>query len=136
MAITDDLERVSLFSDLSDRQLRKLAQLFHDRPVPAGTTLVSEGTMSGISFFVVAEGLATVTVAGKEVTRLGPGDFFGELALIGERERAATVTAETPMRCVEIPFWDLRVYLHENPDVMWRLLQHVVGMLSPDAPPA
>jgi CRP-like cAMP-binding protein len=134
MAIADDLERVPLFSELSDRQLRKLSQLFRDRPVPAGTTLVREGKMSGISFFVVAEGLAVVTVAGTEVARIGPGDFFGELALIARRERAATVTAETPMRCVEIPFWDLREFLHDNPDVMWKLLQHVVEMLAPEAP--
>lgn len=136
MAIADDIERVPLFSDLTDRQLRKLADLFHERQVPAGTTLVVEGKMSGISFFVVAEGLAKVTVHGDEVARLGPGDFFGELALIAERERAATVTAETVMRCVEIPFWDLRGFLHDNPDVMWKLLQHVVETLSPESPPA
>ena len=115
MAIADDLERVTLFTDLSDRQLKKLAALFRERHVPAGTRLVIEGTMSGISFFVVAEGLARVSVAGKDVAHLGPGDFFGELALIAERERAATVTAETAMRCVEAPFSDLATSCTRTP---------------------
>lgn len=136
-SISDELEGVPLFSGLSNRQRRRLAKLFRERTAPGGTTLVSEGKMSGVSFFVVAHGEATVTVGGKEVARLCPGDHFGELALITERERSATVTAETDMRCLEIPFWDFRDFAHDNPDVMWRLLQHVVAMLSPDGgPPA
>src|SRR5262249_43495067 len=86
--------------------------------------------MSGVGFFVVAEGEAVVTIAGKELTPLGPGDHFGELALITERERSATVTAQTPMRCLEIRFWDFRDFAHDNPDVMWKLLQHVTELLS------
>jgi len=129
-AIPDDLARVPLFSTLSDRQRKKLAKLFHERTVPAGTTLVTEGTMSGVGFFVVADGEARVTVGGAEVGRLGPGDHFGELALINEAERSATVTAETQLRCLEIAFWDFRTFAHDNPDVMWGLLQHVVELLS------
>jgi CRP/FNR family transcriptional regulator, cyclic AMP receptor protein len=129
-ATTDDLARVSLFSTLSERQRKKLAKLFHERTVPAGTPLVTEGTMSGVGFFVVADGEARVTVGGTEVGRLGPGDHFGELALVSEAERSATVTAETQLRCLEIPFWDFRTFAHDNPDVMWKLLQHVVELLS------
>jgi|SRR3954447_4340986 len=132
MATTaDELERVPLFSTLSDRQRKKLAKLFRERTVPAGTALVKEGTMSGAGFFVVAEGEAAVSVAGAEVARLRPGDHFGELALITESERTATVTAESAVRCLEIPFWDFRSFAHDNPDVMWKLLQHVVARLSP-----
>ncbi len=129
-ATTDDLERVALFSTLSERQRKKLAKLFHERTVPAGTKLVTEGTMSGVGFFVVADGEARVTVGDSEVARLGPGDHFGELALVSEAERSATVTAETQLRCLEIPFWDFRTFAHDNPDVMWKLLQHVVELLS------
>lgn len=126
----DDLARVPLFSTLTDRQRKKLAKLFHERTVPAGTALVKEGTMSGAGFFVVADGEAVVTAGGAEVVRLRPGDHFGELALITESERTATVTAVTPVRCLEIPFWDFRSFAHDNPDVMWKLLQHVVEILS------
>jgi len=129
-SVADDLKRVPLFSGLSERQRRKLARLFRERGVTPGTAVVQEGLMGGVSFFVVAEGTAAVTTGGKEVAQLGPGDHFGELALITNRERSATVTAQTPMRCLEIRFWDFRDFAHDNPDVMWKLLQHVVELLS------
>lgn len=118
-----------LFATLNDRQRRKLARLFRERDVRAGTAVVVEGLMSGVSFFVVAEGEAAVTIGGKEIAHLGPGDHFGELALINNRERSATVTAATPMRCLEIRFWDFRRFAHDNPDVTWKLLEHVVELL-------
>ena len=74
-------------------------------------------------------GAASVTVDGREVATLGPGDHFGELALISERTRAATVTAETPLECLEITFWDFRRIAKENPDITWKLLQQVAGLL-------
>jgi len=129
-SVADELKRVPLLSGLNDRQRRKLARLFRERDVTPGTAVVKEGLMSGVSFFVIAEGEAAVTVGGKEVAHLRAGDHFGELALITERERTATVTAQTPMRCLEIRFWDFRDFAHDNPDVMWKLLQHVVEVLS------
>jgi CRP-like cAMP-binding protein len=128
--VADDLARVPLFSGLNARQRRKLGRLARERNVRAGTAVVKEGLMGGVSFFVVAEGEATVTIGGKEVATLGPGSQFGELALINNRARSATVTAKTPMRCLEIRFWDFRDFAHDNPDVMWKLLQHVAELLS------
>ena len=128
--VAEDLKRVPLFAELNDRQRRKLARLFREREVGPGTAVVREGHMSGVSFFVVAEGEAAVTIDGKKIAHLGPGDHFGELALINNRDRSATVTAETPMRCLEIRFWDFRRFAHDNPDVMWKLLEHVVDVLS------
>jgi CRP-like cAMP-binding protein len=128
--VADDLAQVPLFSGLNTRQRRKLARLARERNVRPGTAVVKEGLMGGVSFFVVAEGEATVTIGGEEVARLGPGSHFGELALINNRERSATVTAATPMRCLEIRFWDFRDFAHDNPDVMWKLLQHVAELLS------
>jgi len=130
MGVTDDLKRVPLFSDLDDRQLRKLGEHFRERKRAAGTSVVQEGTMSGVGFFVVADGEVSVSKGGEEVATLGPGDHFGELALISERERSATVTAKTEVRALEIPFWDFRDFAHANPDVTWKLLQHVVEMLG------
>ena len=131
MAIADDLKRVPLFSDLDGRQLKKLAEQFRERTLEPGTSVVQEGTMSGVGFFVVADGEATVSRDGKELATLGPGDYFGELALISERTRAATVTAKTKVRALEIPFWDFREFARGNPNVTWKLLQHVVEMFSP-----
>lgn len=125
----ESLAQVPLFSDLSSRQLKKLASKFRERTFRAGTEVVQEGTMSGVGFFVVAEGEAAVSVLGNEVATLAPGSHFGELALVSEAERTATVTAKTDLRCLEIPFWDFRDFAHENPDVTWKLLQHVVALL-------
>ena len=129
-SLADDLKRVPLFSDLSQRQLRHLAHDFKERTFRPGTPIVRENQMSGVDFFVVAEGEAVVTVKGKQVAKLGPNDYFGELALIGERERLSTVTAETPVRCLAMASWNFRRFVNRNPDVSWKLLQHLVDLLS------
>jgi CRP-like cAMP-binding protein len=125
----EDLKRVPLFTGLSERQLRQLVKNFSERRVPVGALLAKQGEMSGVAFFVIAEGEAAVVVDGTRVATLGPGDYFGELAMISQRERIATVEALTPMRCHTIRFWDFRAFAKKNPDVMWKLLQHVAGIL-------
>ena len=127
--MAEDLKRVPLFSGLSERQLRQLAKDFSERRVPVGALLAKQGEMSGVAFFVIAEGEAAVIVDGTRVDTMGPGDHFGELAMISQRERMATVEALTPMRCHTIQFWDFRAFAKKNPDVMWKLLQHVAGIL-------
>ncbi|HEY1513132.1 MAG TPA: cyclic nucleotide-binding domain-containing protein [Gaiellaceae bacterium] len=124
----DDLKRVPLFADLDKRQLKKLSARFRERTVGPGTHVTTEGEMSGVGFFVVGSGEATVNVDGNYVTTLGPGDHFGEIALVSEAARTATVTATTELRLLEIPFWDFRDFAHANPDVTWKLLQHVVAL--------
>jgi CRP-like cAMP-binding protein len=125
--VVESLKRVPLFADLDDRQARKLAARFRERTFEPGTTVVREGTMSGVGFFVVVDGAAAVSVDGKDVATLSAGDHFGEIALVTEAERTATVTATTQLDCLEIPFWDFREFAHANPDVTWKLLQHVVS---------
>jgi CRP-like cAMP-binding protein len=127
-ATPDDLKRVPLFAELDNRQLKKLAGRFRERTVGPGTEVTTEGEMSGVGFFVVVSGDAAVTVGGNEVTTLGPGDHFGEVALVSETARTATVTATTELKLLEIPFWDFRDFAHSNPDVTWKLLQHVVAL--------
>lgn len=130
--LADDLAEVPLFSDLNKRQLKKLAGGFRERTFAAGRAVVREDHMDGVGFFVIAEGTAAVTVAGSNVATIGPGDYFGELAMITEQARGATVTAETPLRCLVMAFWDFRKFAKDNPDVSWKLLQHLAGMLMAD----
>ena len=127
--MAEDLKGVPLFSELSQRQIRQLAADFRERRVPVGALLAKQGEMSGVAFFVVAEGEAAVSVDGKRVGTIGPGDHFGELAMISQRERTATVEAVTAMRCHTIQFWDFRAFVRKHPDVMWKLLQHVARVL-------
>jgi CRP-like cAMP-binding protein len=124
------LRQVPLFAELDNRQLKKLASRFRERTVGPGTQVTKEGEMSGVGFFVVTGGEAAVNVGGKDVKTIGAGDHFGELALVSESARTATVTATTELRLLEIPFWDFRDFAHANPDVTWKLLQHVVAVLQ------
>ena len=128
--LVDELRQVPLFSGLSQRQLKQLARNFTEREFRPGTSMVRQGEMSGVGFFVITGGEASVSVDGMEVARLGPGDHFGELALISEQVRSATVTAEGPLQCLVMAFWDFRRFAKENPDVTWKLLQHLVGLLT------
>ena len=129
-SVSDELGRVRLFGGLSQRQLRQLARLAKEREYRPGVNVVAEGTMSGAGFFIVADGEASVSVDGTEIARIGPGDHFGELALITEDARVATVTAVTRLRCYVIAFWDFRKFAKDNPDVSWKLLQHLAGLLT------
>ena len=128
--LVDELRQVPLFSGLSQRQLKQLARGFKEREFRPGTSMVRQGEMSGVGFFVITGGEASVSVDGMEVARLGPGDHFGELALISEQVRSATVTAEGHLQCLVMAFWDFRRFAKENPDVTWKLLQHLVGVLT------
>lgn len=130
--LADDLSQVPLFSGLSKRQLNKLSKGFKERSFGPGTTVVREGHMDGVGFFVIAEGVANVSVSGSTVATIGPGEHFGELAMITEQPRAATVTAETPLRCLMMAFWDFRKFAKQEPDVSWKLLQYVAGVLQED----
>ena len=123
------LKQVPLFNQLNQRQLKRLAAKFRERRFLPGATVVRQGKMSGVGFFVVVDGEASVSVDGKNVAQLGAGDYFGELALIAERERTATVTADTALECLEIPIWDFREFVKNDSDVSWKLLRQVVGRL-------
>src|SRR3954463_2684164 len=128
-SVAEDLKQVPLFSVLNQRQSRQLAKHFKERTIPAGVQLTRQGEMSGAAFFVIAEGRAAVLVDGEPVGAMGPGDHFGELAMISESERTATVEALTPMRCYTIQFWHFRAFAKKNADVTWKLLQHVAAIL-------
>jgi CRP/FNR family cyclic AMP-dependent transcriptional regulator len=122
------LKRVSLFEDLDQRDLERLANEFKERTFPAGASVVSEGA-SGAAFFVITDGHATVTVHGEERARLGPGDHFGEIALLDEGVRSATVIAETELRCYGLTPWEFRPFVEEHPQVAWKLLQALARRL-------
>jgi CRP-like cAMP-binding protein len=128
--LIDELKQVPLFSDLSQRQLKRLARDFKERTFRSGTSMVRRGQMSGVDFFVIAEGEASVTVDGTEIDRLGPGDHFGEVALIGEQVRQATVTADGPLRCLVMTSWDFQKFVKGNPEASWKLLQYLVRVLT------
>jgi CRP/FNR family cyclic AMP-dependent transcriptional regulator len=126
---TDLLRRVPLFSDLERRELEDIANSMKERTFPAGRTVTDEGK-GGVGFFVIEEGNATVSIQGEERATLGPGDYFGEIALIAESPRTATIVADTDLRCLGMTFWDFRPLVEENGRIAWKLLQVLAKRLS------
>ena len=122
------LKRVPLFSDLDKRELGRLASPMRQRTFKEGDTVAEEGS-GGVGFFVIEHGKATVSVRGTERASLGPGDYFGEIALIAEIDRTATVRAETELRCWGMTAWDFRPLVEQNAGIAWKLLQAMAKRL-------
>jgi pyruvate,water dikinase len=121
-ASTEVVQQIPLFAGLSDEQVADVARLFKERRFAAGETVIREGS-GGAAFFLIREGEAVVTIRGEECARLGPGDSFGELAMIDEGERSATVTAVGELACWGLTYWDFRPLVESNGAIGWNLLQ-------------
>jgi CRP-like cAMP-binding protein len=122
-APTELLEQIPLFEGLPHGELERLAASFKERHFGAGDTVAVEGK-GGVGFFVISEGTASVDVHGEKRGQLGPGDYFGEVALIDEQaRRTATITAETDLTCYGLTAWQFRPFVETNAQVAWRLLQ-------------
>jgi len=127
-APVDRLREVPLFAGLDRRELQSLASSFKERQYSDGQTIASEGS-GGVGFFVIDEGNAVVSVRGEERSRLGPGNYFGEIALIDEGARTATVTAQGDLRCFGMTSWEFRPIVETNSTIAWKLLQTMAKRL-------
>ena len=123
------LRRVPLFSDLEERDLEAVANTLREVTFRAGQEVTTEGG-GGVGFFIIEEGQATVTVHGTERGKLGPGDYFGEVALIARTDRTATITADTELRCLGMTSWDFRPIVEANGTIAWKLMQALARKLQ------
>jgi len=124
----ETLARVPLFSGLERRDLERIANTFKQRNYKAGDTIASEG-QGGAGFFVIGDGTAKVTVHGEDRATLGPGDYFGEIALIDEGARTATVIAESDMTTYAMTFWEFRPIVETDSRIAWKLVQALARRL-------
>jgi len=124
----DVLQRVPLFAGLGAPDLERIADRFQERNFPEGARVLEEGA-SGTSFFVIGDGNATVSVGGELIATLGPGDYFGEMAVVDEGVRSASVTAATDLRSYFLTPWDFRPLVEEHPELAWKLLQNLARRL-------
>ena len=113
---------VRLFLDLDNKELSALAALFKRRTFAKGEVVIKEGS-GGASFYVIESGEATVSIGGEPRATLGPGEYFGEVALIDEGVRIATVTAEDELVTYGLTLWELRPLVEANGVIGWKLLQ-------------
>ena len=118
----DLLRGVPLFANADDRFLGRLAGEFMERTYAPGDLIAEEGE-SGKTFIVIEAGEVAVIVRGQPVGRLGPGDAFGEMALIDKSARSATVKAETQVHGFQLPVWSFRLLVASNPEMAWALLE-------------
>jgi CRP-like cAMP-binding protein len=116
------LKESPLFEGLSRKQLARLAQLSDDLDVPEGTVLCQEGAR-GHEFFVIIDGEAKVTQNGRRIRTVGPGEFFGEIALLERVNRTATVTASTPLRFFVISDYAFKSVLETDPSIEHKLVR-------------
>jgi CRP-like cAMP-binding protein len=112
----EQLASVPLFSALTEGQLSELARWFETRTASAATRLCGQGA-TGYTFFVLADGTADVSSDGEPVATLGPGDFFGEIALLGHGRRTATVTATSPVSLLVMFGAEFRRLETTHPDI-------------------
>ena len=116
------LQNVQLFSTLEEEDMEELARQLHERRFPEGGEVTTEGS-TGAGFFVIAAGNAEVLVGGEHRATLGPGDYFGEVALIDDGIRSASIVAATDLLCYGLTPWEFRPFVEEHPKVAWALLQ-------------
>jgi CRP/FNR family cyclic AMP-dependent transcriptional regulator len=126
--VEETLAQVPLFSGVKPKELQKLGKRMTERSFNEGDEITTEGK-SGIGFFVIENGEASVSVGGKIVRTLGPGEHFGEVALIDSGPRSATIIANTDLRCRGMSAWEFRPFVEEHPEVAWSLLETLVGRL-------
>jgi CRP-like cAMP-binding protein len=127
----ESLSSLPLFANLSARQVRKIAKSTTEVHYEAGDVIVREGGRTE-TLFVILEGTAKVVAKGRTIARRSTGDFFGEISMIDLRPRAASVVADTPMRCLILYHDDLRKLVVSDPRMAWSLVQTLARHLRDD----
>jgi len=128
---TDQLRKVPLFEGISNADLQRIAESAKERRFEAGAPIVSAGE-PGHGFYLIINGRVEVTRGDRTIATLGPGDYFGELALIREMPRNATVVAKDPTTCLALARWDFKGIVVANPSIAIRLLETVASRIQDD----
>ena len=128
MAAYDALKTAPLFADLSEEELRQIANLFVERQFPDGKVILREG-QGGDAFFIIKSGSAMVTIDDEEHGALTSGDYFGEIALFDEGTRTATISAVGELSCYTLSNSDFRTLVEQNGVIGWKLLQRLTRII-------
>lgn len=130
-----NLETSPLFSGIPAKELRDIEKDFQEVVHPAGKSLAVAGT-GGVGFNVLLEGEVEVSIGDGRVLKLGPGEHFGEMALLDHGVRSADVVTLTEVKVVALPQWNFKAFLLSHPEVCYRLLESVSTRLRRAEPPA
>lgn len=117
-----DIKEAKIFQGLPDSEMRSVEKQLKTVKHPAGHEIIVRGE-GGVGFMVITDGSVTVNTVQGRVRKLGPGDSFGEMALLDHEGRSATITADSDVTLATIPEWNFKPFLKEHPEVAYRLLQ-------------
>jgi CRP/FNR family cyclic AMP-dependent transcriptional regulator len=126
------IKRAPLFWNCSKRQLQQIAQIADEIDLREGKEMTRQGER-GREFFVLLEGDADVIKDGRTINRLGSGDFFGEIALVSDTPRTATVTATSPVRTLVITDRSFRRLMEDQPEIQGKVLAALAARLAPES---
>jgi CRP-like cAMP-binding protein len=126
--ITEHIAAVPMFSACTNKELQAISRLATELDVSAGRVLTKQGA-PGNEFMIVLEGSATATKNGRKVATFGPGDYFGEIALLDPGERTATITADTPMLLAVIGPGEFASMLEEAPTLARKIMRGLARRL-------
>jgi CRP/FNR family transcriptional regulator, cyclic AMP receptor protein len=134
-SIAEHVAQVPMFAACTKRELQTISKLSTQRDVPAGKTLTRQG-QPGQEFVIILEGTASATRNGRRVATLGPGDYFGEIALLDPGERTATVVAETPMLIAVVTPNEFGQMIDEVPPLAHKIMRGLARQIRELAQPA
>ncbi len=117
-----EIKHAKLFEGLPESEVRSVQKQMKTVKHPAGHEIVVRGE-GGVGFMVITDGSVSVKTVQGRTRKLGPGDSFGEMALLDHEGRSATITADTDVTLATIPEWNFKPFLQEHPEVAYRLLQ-------------
>jgi CRP/FNR family transcriptional regulator, cyclic AMP receptor protein len=127
----DLIRHAPLFAHVSRRQLEQIAQIADEIDLREGKELTTQGAR-GREFFVLLEGNADVKKNGRRINTLGPGDFFGEIALVSDTPRTATVVATSPVRALVITDRSFKRLMNDSPQIQERVLSALAARIAPE----
>lgn len=127
-AVTEMLQKTPLWSGLSKQDLKLVAKLAHERKFESGHAIVTKGE-AGIGFYLILEGAVEVRSDGKPLSKLGPGQFFGEMSIIDNQPRSADVIAVEPSRVLILSAWSFKTLISDNPKIALKMMQEFVRRL-------
>ena len=123
------LQKAPLWSGLTEKELRVIARSFKELKYESGDIIVRKGE-AGIGFYLVADGSVEVRSDGKVLSKLGPGQFFGEMSILDGQPRSADVVALEPSRCLALTSWSFKSIVSNQPKMALKLLQESVRRMS------
>jgi CRP-like cAMP-binding protein len=127
-AVVEMLQKAPLWSGLTERELKVVARSFRELKYKTGDVIVRKGE-AGVGFYLIADGTVEVRSDGRVLSKLGPGQYFGEMSLLDGQPRSADVVALEPLRCLALTSWSFKSMVSEHPNMALKLLQESVRRL-------